>query len=357
MRGLRRTLITIGVVAAVLGGLRALAPWALERYANARLAGLQRYRGSIGNVDLSVWRGAGVANDFVLLRRGSTQPFISAPRIELDIHWGDLLHGRPIGDLRVNGVAVDLIRHPDAERRQLGQDLHWGQFLENLPFAVDGFSATDATVVVRNGALQHDTPIRFDDVRLSVTGLAGHRAVRSAGGCGKDAGAPDAGTACSGRLKLDATLLGKGRISASGRFTPSVRRLEFDAEAHLQALPLTALNPWLRRLARIDADRGTAGFDATASLNDRVLDGALTLRVRNADLERPGERERNPLRRLEEAVADFAIDIAEDDTGAWSKRVPLHGQLGVQRDADLQSLFVALGKTFEGALKSAVPGT
>ena len=355
MRSHRRIVIATVAIAAVLLGLRALAPFALERYANARLAALPRYRGSIGDVDLAVWRGIGSAKNFVLVRRGARDPFISAERIELDLHWGALLAGRALADVRVSGVAVDLIRHPDAERRQLGQDLHWGRFLRRLPFAVDTFTATDVKVDVRNGAAPQDPPLRFDDVRLALTGLAGGTGTADAY-CSKRAADVDSSAGCGGRLQLDATLLGEGKLSATGRFAPSVPELEFMAEAHLDALPLTALNPWLRRLAKIDADSGTAGFDATASVQDRVLDGGLTLRVRDADFASPGERERGALRRLEEIVVDLAIDIAEDDSGVWSKRVPLHGTLAVPPDPDLQSMFVALAKTFEGALRSALPG-
>ena len=56
-KGLRRTLLVIGIVAVVAIAARLAAPLVVERYVNRALADMGEYHGSVGGIDLSLIRG------------------------------------------------------------------------------------------------------------------------------------------------------------------------------------------------------------------------------------------------------------------------------------------------------------
>ncbi len=157
-----KTPILIAVVVVlvlVLVLIRALAPWGIERYANHRLAGLDHYRGRIRNVDLHVFGGALVIHRFVIDKRNASRSgadsrsgpvhFVAAQRIEIDLRWGRLLHGSSVADISVFAPTVALIRDDDPEKRQLGQDIHWGRMMDGLPFRLGDLEAKGGTVSLR----------------------------------------------------------------------------------------------------------------------------------------------------------------------------------------------------------------
>src|SRR5688500_14322685 len=86
---MRTTILVAVVIALVLVVLRAIAPFVVRRVVNDRLAGLPGYVASIGDVDLSLWRGAyQIENLDIQKVEGRSQlPFVHIDVIDLAIEW------------------------------------------------------------------------------------------------------------------------------------------------------------------------------------------------------------------------------------------------------------------------------
>ncbi len=336
-----KIVIAVAVVVLLLLVLvRALAPWGIERYANHRLAGLAHYRGHIRDVDLHVLGGAVVIRRFVLDKRNADnadnadQPggesggesgggpvhFVEADRIEIDLRWGQLLRGRRIADISVSGPTVVLIRDPDATKRQLGQDIHWDDLVGGLPFRLGKIEGRDGSLRVR-GVGNTGQPMVFDELRFSISGLAAPKAASE--------------QSLPAMVELSTRAFGKGKMTASGKFRPSLASPDFDAKAHLRPLPLGTLDPWLEAKAGAKAKDGELMADASARLRDSRLTGYVEGTLHNPKIE-PAPAAGGPLDALKAWAAKIGLHVVENDQGNLHERVPIDTHIDLPREPTLK---------------------
>lgn len=326
-----RVLIVIAATLLIVAAVRAAAPWALERYANARLAAMDRYHGAIDGVDLDLIAGTGVAHGFVLDKRGGAeQVFITAERIDVDLDYAELLRGRAVLDLDVDGCEVNLVLDPDERRRELGARLRWNEFLMNLPFAIRGFTARNGNVFV-HGVGETRGTMEFRDIALRLDSLDR-----------RDGNA---------RIVLEA-LAWDAPLTASGTLEPSLERPAFEFEARLDPLALEYANPWLAGIADLDIEQGTVAADMNAQLRNERLSGVLEARIAAAEFTEDGDREGGPFRKMLEAIADLGVELLETSDGNWTQRMSLDTDVDMPSDPDLKGTLTAIRDAFHAAVRN-----
>jgi len=95
-RGWRRFGIVL-LVLVVLGGVgRALLPWAVRNYVHRTLDRNPLYAGTIGEVEIHLWRGAYSINEVRISKTTGNVPvpFFVARRVDFAVQWNALLHRR-----------------------------------------------------------------------------------------------------------------------------------------------------------------------------------------------------------------------------------------------------------------------
>jgi len=84
-------------VLVVLGGVgRALLPWAVRNYVHRTLDRNPLYAGTIGEVEIHLWRGAYSINEVRISKTTGNVPvpFFVARRVDFAVQWNALLHRR-----------------------------------------------------------------------------------------------------------------------------------------------------------------------------------------------------------------------------------------------------------------------
>jgi uncharacterized protein involved in outer membrane biogenesis len=95
----------------VLGIGRLLMPWAVRDYVNRTLDGNPLYSGTIGNVDISLWRGAYTIDDVRLNKTTGAVPvpFFSAKRVDFAVQWSALFHGKIVGQITMAEPEINFV--------------------------------------------------------------------------------------------------------------------------------------------------------------------------------------------------------------------------------------------------------
>ena len=106
--------VGLGILIVVLIGLRAAAPFAVQRYVNRVLDRAEGYNGRIGDVDLALIRGAYQIEDVEILKSDGKVPvpLFKSPLVDLSIEWPhDFQHADHIAFLPIllRAAAVGMV--------------------------------------------------------------------------------------------------------------------------------------------------------------------------------------------------------------------------------------------------------
>src|SRR5437660_6603879 len=112
-RGRRwRTFGILLLVLIVLGGVgRALMPWAVRDYVNRTLDRNPLYSGTIGQVQIHLWRGAYSIHDVRISKTTGNVPvpLFAAKRVDFAIQWNALFHHRIVGRVLMEQPEINFV--------------------------------------------------------------------------------------------------------------------------------------------------------------------------------------------------------------------------------------------------------
>jgi len=228
----KKILIVLASIAVLLVGIRAALPLLIREVANDKLSKLGAYHGRVGDIDLSLWRGAYRLEGLRLQKRGAaaeTPPFFSGDRIDLSIEWRSLLKGSVVAEAVFQRPQINMIQAKTKQASQLGTEVNWVDQLKRL--APIEFN----TVEVRDGTLTFRAPgIRTQDALKAtrIEGLVSN--LTNVVPKDKEAFAD---------FHADAAILGDGAARVSGSVNPLAQRPTFDVNVTVKRVQLPRVNP------------------------------------------------------------------------------------------------------------------
>lgn len=311
-RWLRWTLLAF---VALIVAARIAAPYWIERFVNDRLAQLDGYTGSIGDVDLNLWRGAYEVEDLRIEKTDGKVPvpFVSAERIDLGVAWGALLHGAIVARIALYRPEVNFVQGPTKAASQNGEETDWRDALEDLvPLKIDRLVVVDGEIHYRDFHRKPKVDVVLDHLAIEVNNLTNSK---------------DLSKSRVAQLSVDAVLMRSGRLSIDGSLDPFARAPTFDLKVRLEKLQIPQLNDFLKAYLNVDANRGTLALYADVKAENGSFKGYVKPLIEHLDLLKWKEEDERPLDKLWEglvgAVAAVFKNYPEDQLAS---RVPLEGR-------------------------------
>jgi hypothetical protein len=154
-------LIVVGLIA------RPFMPQMIRWYVNRTLDESQLYRGKIGDIELSLWRGAYAIDDVRLSKISGDVPvpLFSGKRVEFALEWRSLMHGKLVGRLLLEEPELNFVDAPDPDDAQTGAGGPWLEMIRDLfPFKIN-------SAQVRNGSVHFRTYQKKVPVDVYLTEL------------------------------------------------------------------------------------------------------------------------------------------------------------------------------------------
>lgn len=342
-----RVLWVVLAVAVLLVAARIALPHVLKDQVNKRLMAMPNYDGHVEAVDVALWRGAYRIEGVTILKTGaekSPTPFFEGDRIDFSVEWKHLLRGRIVAECELFGPKLNLVRAESKGASQLGTGVNWGGQLENLfPFRFNTVRVHDGTVTFRAPGIRSEDALEATQVEAEITNMTN---------------VVPAGQEAFAGFKATATVLGNGAAAVAGSANPWAKTPTFDVNLSVKNVQLPKVNPWLREYIKADAESGNFELYTELAAADGKFEGYAKPIMREVDIYRSGEPEKNPFKRIWEGLVDFAAEVLEDDdTGQVAARIPFKGTIQNPDAGLLETVVSVLHNAFVSAFARSLEGS
>jgi hypothetical protein len=162
------------VIALLFGVGRAILPWALRDYVNRTLDRNPLYAGSIGEVQIHLWRGAYSIQDVRISKTTGNVPvpFYAAKRVDFAIQWNALAHRRVVGRVVMEQPELNFVDAPSEGEKQTGAEGPWLQMIRDLfPFKINRAVIKEGSIHFRTYAAQTPVDVYLSHVEATIDNL------------------------------------------------------------------------------------------------------------------------------------------------------------------------------------------
>lgn len=306
---------TLAVLVTLIIAARIAAPYVIQRVVNDKLANLEGYSGSIGDVDLSLWRGAYQVEDIRIVKTNGKVPvpFVAMERLDLGLEWRALFDGSIVARIAMFRPQLNFVKGPSKAQSQTGEETDWRKTLEELiPMRIDSFVVADGEVHYRDFHAQPKVDVLIDHLRVRVTNLTNSEDI-----------ARDRVAA----FEADAVLMNSGQISVRGDIDPFAEQPTFELRTSLDDLEIPQLNDFLRAYVNVDAEKGTLSFYSELRAKDGAFNGYAKPLIEDLDILAWKKEDDRPIEKLWEGIVGAVAEVFENQPhDRLGTRVPIRGR-------------------------------
>ena len=311
----KKTLTAVLIVVVLLIALRIALPYIVLRYANNTLAELDGYRGRIGDIDITLIRGAYTVDSIYIHKHDSATdkqtPFFASNKIDFSLEWRALFKGEIVGEILfvepMLRFTKDKVEPKDVRKDSTG----FKQVLDELmPLNINRFE-------VQNGRIEYIDNFSKPqvDIRMTNTNIVALNLRNSY----------DSGELLPASIDARANIY-DGTLTVKGKVNPLAEDPTFDFNAELKNTNLVKLNDFFEAYAKVDVNKGTFGLYTEMAAKNGEFEGYIKPLLKDLDILGKEDRKDNPLKQLWEAVAGGVSEIFENQPKERvATKIPLRG--------------------------------
>ena len=299
-----RSMRLVLLLLAVMLLLRALLPQLVQWYVNQALDASPAYEGSVGDVDLHLYRGAySVRGVSIRKLEGEVPvPLFTASRVEFSLLWRALMRGAMVASIEFHAPNIHIVDSAQEENRQTGVEGSWLNLLEHLaPTRIDRVRIHDGSLHFHNFEVEREVNVYISELDVVATNLTNSKAL-SRSMVGEVEG--------SGQVK------GAGSIDFAFNFDPDSRYPTFDFAGRIREVPLVALDDLIEAYAPFDVESGILSMTSELSANDGNVTGYVKPLITNLEIfdwqADVVEGTKNPFRIIWEGAVDIVAELFEN---------------------------------------------
>jgi hypothetical protein len=314
-------LVVIIFIIVVIAARLAL-PSVLRWYVNRVIDQNPLYDGRIGQIHVSLWRGAYSIDDIRLDKTTGNVPvpLFSAHRLDLAIQWDALLHGKVVGRVSMDRPEVNFIAagpEGDQSQSQTGAGGPWLQMLNALfPFQINSAQIHDGDIHFRSNTFNPPFDVYMDHVDGAVENLTNIR---------------DEVTPLISTIHITALAMGQAKFEYEMKFDPFSYRPTFNLAVRLLGLDVTKLNALTRAYGMFDFERGFFDLVVQLDVKEGFVQGYIKPLFREIKVLslRQDIKEDNVLEFFWEAMVGVTTDILKNPPrNQFGTEIPVSGDLG-----------------------------
>jgi hypothetical protein len=345
---MRKTMIGLIALLAVLIAIRAVMPHFILRFANRKLDEIPQYRGHIDDVDLSIYRGAYKINGVTLAKisGASTVPFFSAKAVDFSVEWRALLHGSLVSEVEVFGPKLNFVVAETRKSSQTGVDSSWTDRTDEMfPLSINRFRIHDGEIHFRDLTRTPKVDIHLDQLEAEAVGLTNR---------------PGKGETLPATFHATARAMDEAKMRIDIRLNPLAKDPTFDMDAELKTLKLVTLNDFLKAYGKVDAEGGTFSMYTEMAADHGNFKGYVKPLLKDVKIFSPGkEEDRGLLKTAWEALVAGVVTVFENhekEEGGSRKdqvgtQIPLSGKFSNPNAGIMASVGALLRNAFIRALR------
>jgi len=229
----------------VLGGVgRAVLPHFVRNYVNRTLDKNPNYSGTIGDVNIHLWRGAYSIDDIRISKTTANipVPFFSAKRVDFAIQWNALLHHRIVGRVLAIKPEMNFVDGGSQEETQTGAGGPWLQMIRDLfPFKINSAIIKDGSIHFLTFKKQTPVDVYLSQLNATIDNLSNIR---------------DETNPLVSSVQATALVMDQAKLEYTMAFDPFSYRPTFHMGVRLLGLDVTKLNDLALAYGKFDFKKG-----------------------------------------------------------------------------------------------------
>jgi hypothetical protein len=303
-------MIALGALA-VLIGMRMALPSIVTHYVNKALNDIPDYRGSIADVDISLYRGAYSIDEVKIFKLSGNReiPFIHIPILDASVEWKALFDGAIVGEVIFDRLTLNFIN-----QQQAGENVNWvAKVKELLPIHINRLQILDGVVVFYDFSTEPRVDLRLRELNLVALNFAN---------------AEDQQDPLPATVKANAVSIGDGQLVLDMRINPLRKVPDLDMDLKFENVDMPALNDFFRAYAGVDVEQGNFNLYAEMTVKDGVVQGYVKPVAENVEIINAEKDDQNPISLIWESLVGFAVEVFKNKSeDQLATQVPLSGDL------------------------------
>ncbi len=272
-RGHRRFWRIFGVTALFLIILgiagRLYLPFFARDYVNRTLDRSQLYSGTIGEVDIHLWRGAYSIHDINISKRSGNVPvpFFVAKNVDFALEWNAIWNHRLVGRVLMVEPQLNFVDAPSDDEKQSGLGGAWLQMIEDLfPFKINSAVIKNGSIHFRAYQKKQPFDVYLSQVEATIDNLGNIRGES---------------TPLVAKVKATALAMDEAKFEFNMTLDPFSYLPTFHLATRLLGLDLTKVNDVARSYGKFDFERGWLDLIIEADSREGQVSGYVKPLFRN----------------------------------------------------------------------------
>ncbi|APQ19349.1 DUF748 domain-containing protein [Maribacter hydrothermalis] len=319
---------------------RLLLPYVVKNYVNGVLADIPGYYGEVGDIDLSVFRGAYVIKNLFLNKKdaGSEVPFIAIERTDISVAWKALFNGKVVSEIEMIRPQIIYVFEDQQQNKIEDTDIEdWSKALTDLvPIEINNLKITNgkAAFVQLNAAPNID--LNLNNINLEALNLRNVVRVEKE---------------LPSSLSATATSIGNGNVKLEGKMDLVKEIPDMDISFSLEHANIVSFNDFTNHYAGIDFSSGEFNLYSEVAIANGFLTGYLKPLLKDSKLISKEDKFFEKL--WEGFVGFFKFVLKNQKNNTLATKVPIEGDLNKVEGKIWTTIF----NVFKNAWIAAYTGT
>lgn len=340
-RILRTNLQLLLVLIVLLVALRVALPHLVKWYVNKTLDEMPEYAGSIGDVDLKLWRGAYEIEKVDIIKTDGDVPvpFFSSKKVEFSVQWRALFEGALVGEIAFFQPEVNFVNGPTKETKQVGVDKPWLDTVKKLfPLDINRFEVFDGSVHYRDFHSSPKVNLEIDRIYMLATNLTNSKKLSKT---------------LVADIKMKGRTFKESDFEVTTKLDPSRDKPTFDLNMKMDPVSLTKLNDFAQAYGKFDFERGTLALVIELAALDGNVSGYAKPLLDNMAIVNLREDVTNPVKLAWEGIVGGITRVFRNQPkDRLATKIPIEGDLSKPKTL----LFPTLGNILKNAFIRAYKG-
>ncbi|GAA0859433.1 DUF748 domain-containing protein [Aliiglaciecola litoralis] len=331
----------IGVFSVLLI-FRIAAPYALEVYANKTLDETKGISGSIGDIDLHLYRGAYEIESIKIYQeslQGKSEPLLMVDRLDISVLWSALFRGKVVSELMFSEPKIyilDKAEKQDIEDEEIKDEETWISLSNSLaPFSIDRIELRNGSIRLKNIDTEINAETRLSDVNGFVLNITNSQEQASR----------------LATFHFDAKLMDEATLKLSGSVDPFALKPTFDFDMSVERFAVKHIDALIKFYTPIDLEAGQIDGSMEMRVNEGKVDGYVKAGIFDVtvfswkeDVVNDGD---NPFSLLFEGITAAISELFENDKkDLIATTLPLSGTIGDTETSTLEAILGLLKNAF-----------
>lgn len=254
----RRTVFLVFIL--ILIGVRISLPYFLKDRLVAAVNEVEGYECTLGDLDLALFRGAMVLQDFEIkiTKNAVTKPFVYCKNADISVEWRAIFYGSIVSEVILDQLELYFADGNSEEEEQAG-DASWVEpIIDFIPLKINRFIINNGQIEFENMVSDPPVNLKLTQLQLKVENLTNSTDIKEA---------------LPSQLLLTSKVLNKGNLHIAGGLNILKDLPDLDLDIDIKDVDLTELNAFTEAYANFDFEKGNFAVASEFAMLDGEAKG------------------------------------------------------------------------------------